>query len=231
MPVALRVTTADLRRGRPNQRDHPVRLQGHLTGSMERHIMNVSVSSAAFLATRAPAGRPGPWRSRCLWPRPWMTTGMPDASAAAGPSASPARQPAAGMRRACAPGPSGFVRCYTLWGPQATVNRAIAAGIAGATATAGEAEGIRGARDLESAYKLPVSRRPDQTVRLATIACDTPHLAHYLAVPPEGVWPARPARPPRILPRGQPERPHVPVTALRPGRVAAGTWKSPWTFR
>ena len=38
-----------------------------------------------------------------------------------------------------------------------------------------------GAKDLESAYKLPVSRHPHQTVAV-TIAYHTPHLAHYLAV-------------------------------------------------
>ena len=106
-----------------------------------------------------------------------MTAGLPDASAAAGPSAPPARQPAAGMRAACAPARPGFARCYALWGPQATVNRAIAAGVSGAAA---RPKGW-GAKDLESAYKLPVSRRTHQTVAV-TIAYNTPHLAQYLAV-------------------------------------------------
>jgi subtilase family serine protease len=106
-----------------------------------------------------------------------LAAGAPDASAAAGPSAPPVRQPAAGMKAACAPARPGFARCYALWGPQATVNRAIAAGVTGAVATP---KGW-GAKDLESAYKLPVSRRPHQTVAV-TIAYHTPHLAHYLAV-------------------------------------------------
>ena len=38
-----------------------------------------------------------------------------------------------------------------------------------------------GARQLESAYKLPVNRNAHQTVAV-TIAYHTPHLAHYLAV-------------------------------------------------
>ena len=63
-----------------------------------------------------------------------MTAGTPGASAAAGPPAPTARQPAAGMRPACAPARPGFARCYALWGPQATVNRAIAAGVTGAAA-------------------------------------------------------------------------------------------------
>ena len=72
----------------------------------------------------------------------------------------------------------GFARCYALWGPQATVNRAIAAGVTGAPAATPKGWG---AKELESAYKLPVSRHPHQTVAV-TIAYHTPHLAHYLAV-------------------------------------------------
>jgi subtilase family serine protease len=81
------------------------------------------------------------------------------------------------MRAACAPARPGFARCYALWGPQATVNRAIAAGVTGAAVTP---KGW-GAKNLESAYKLPVSRHPHQTVAV-TIAFHTPHLAHFLAV-------------------------------------------------
>ena len=128
------------------------------------------------------------------------------------------------MKAACAPARPGFARCYALWGPQATVNRAIAAGITGAAATP---KGW-GAKDLESAYKLPVSRHPHQTVAV-TIAYNTPHLAHYLAVyrkeyglPPArrqgdaSAWSTRTAMRPRCRP---------------PARAAAGTWRSPWTFR
>lgn len=103
-----------------------------------------------------------------------MTAGLPGASAGTtGPSA---RQPA-GMRAACASAPHGFARCYTLWRPQAAVNRSIAAGLTGSAA---RPQGW-GARALESAYQLPVSRNPHQTVAV-TIAYRTPHLARYLAV-------------------------------------------------
>lgn len=109
-----------------------------------------------------------------------MIAGLPGASAGtvipAGPSAHPARQPA-GMTAACSSAPRGFAQCYTLWRPQATVNRAIAAGVTGSAA---KPQGW-GARQLESAYKLPVSRNSHQTVAV-TIAYNTPHLAHYLAV-------------------------------------------------
>jgi subtilase family serine protease len=143
---------------------------------MERHIMNVLVLTAASWLRR-PGRAAGTAAVALSLAAAVMTAGPPGASAAAGPSAPPARQPAAGMRAACAPSRPGFARCYTLWGPQASVNRAIAAGVTGAAATP---KGW-GARDLESAYKLPVSRHPHQTVAV-TIAYNTPHLAHYLAV-------------------------------------------------
>jgi subtilase family serine protease len=143
---------------------------------MERHIMNVLVFSAASWLRR-PGRAAGALAVALSLAAAVMTAGTPDASAAAGPSAPPARQPAAGMRAACAPARPGFARCYALWGPQATVNRAIAAGVTGAAATP---KGW-GAKNLESAYKLPVSRHPHQTVAV-TIAYHTPHLAHYLAI-------------------------------------------------
>jgi subtilase family serine protease len=64
-----------------------------------------------------------------------------------------------------------------LFAPQAGVNAAIAAGARGlAAAPAGW-----GARDIESAYKLPVTRNPSQTVGVVE-AFDTPALAADLAV-------------------------------------------------
>lgn len=110
----------------------------------------------------------------------FITAGLPGASAATGgaggSSAPPVRQPA-GMQAACSSAPRGFARCYTLWRPQAAVNRSIAAGVTGSAA---KPQGW-GARQLESAYKLPVNRNSHQTVAV-TIAYRTPHLAHYLAV-------------------------------------------------
>jgi subtilase family serine protease len=110
-----------------------------------------------------------------------IAAGTPSVSAgtaaAAGRSAQPGRQPAAGMKAACPSAPRGSARCYALWAPQTAVNRAIATGATGSAATP---KGW-GARDLESAYKLPAGRNPHQTVAI-TIAYNTPHLARYLAV-------------------------------------------------
>ena len=80
------------------------------------------------------------------------------------------------MRAACAAPPAGFARCYALYAPQTSVNRALAAGGTGpALAPAGW-----GAADIESAYKLPVSGGSGQTVAVVE-AFSTPDLAADLA--------------------------------------------------
>ena len=74
-----------------------------------------------------------------------------------------------------------------------------------------------GARDLESAYKLPVGRHPHQTVAV-TIAYNTPHLRSLPGRLPQAVRSAGLHVRRGMLPRGQPERPHVPVAVLRQGQ-------------
>jgi subtilase family serine protease len=81
------------------------------------------------------------------------------------------------MRAACPAAPAGQVRCFALFAPQDRVNAAIAAGKAGAAA----APAGWGARDIESAYKLPVTRETHQTVAVVD-AYSTPALAANLAV-------------------------------------------------
>jgi subtilase family serine protease len=81
------------------------------------------------------------------------------------------------LRPACPAAPFGQARCFVLYAPQKSVNRAIAAGVTGAAA---RPKGW-GARQLEQAYKLPVNRRSHATVAVS-IAFDTPKLARYLAV-------------------------------------------------
>jgi Subtilase family len=81
------------------------------------------------------------------------------------------------LRHACPAAPFKQERCLVLYAPQRSVNHAIAAGETGAAA---RPKGW-GARQLESAYKLPVSRTSHATVAVS-IAFDTPHLARYLAV-------------------------------------------------
>jgi len=78
-----------------------------------------------------------------------------------------------GFRAACAAARPGHLRCFALYRPQTAVNEAIAGGVAsrpfGWTA-----------RQLEQAYRLPVSQLSDQTVAIS-IAFNTPRLAQYLA--------------------------------------------------
>jgi subtilase family serine protease len=94
-----------------------------------------------------------------------------------GALAAPTGASPAAMRPACPVAAPGHLRCFALFRPQAAVNRAIAAGMRGLVA---RPKGW-GARQLESAYKLPVTRNSHQTVAVS-IAFDTPQLAQYLAI-------------------------------------------------
>ena len=80
------------------------------------------------------------------------------------------------LRPACPTAPFGDARCLVLYRPQTSVNRAIAEGLTGLGA---RPKGW-GPRQLERAYRLPVSRRSHATVAVS-IAFDTPNLAHYLS--------------------------------------------------
>jgi hypothetical protein len=76
------------------------------------------------------------------------------------------------LQPACPPARPGHMRCFVLVRPQYAVNRALAAG---------RKAGPRGwtPRELEQAYRLPVSRRSHQTVAVS-IAGRTPDLGGYL---------------------------------------------------
>jgi subtilase family serine protease len=81
------------------------------------------------------------------------------------------------MQAACPPPRPGHVQCFALFAQQTGVNAAIAAKANGlAAAPAGW-----GATDIQSAYKLPVTRNPHLTVAV-TDAYSTPALAANLAV-------------------------------------------------
>jgi hypothetical protein len=112
-----------------------------------------------------------------------MTAAVTPAAAA---TAAPARalrdmaaaaRPVGRMKTACRTARPGFERCFVLYAAQASVNAAIAAGAGGAAA----APKGWGARAIELAYQLPVSRISHQTVAVS-VAFNTPHLARYLAV-------------------------------------------------
>ena len=99
---------------------------------------------------------------------------LPGAAQAAPARPAPGGAPA--LRAACAPVPSGYARCLVLYRPQVAVNRALAARRTGpAAAPAGLT-----AKDIEAAYRLPVSQNPAQTVAVVD-AYNTPDLARYLA--------------------------------------------------
>ena len=103
------------------------------------------------------------------------TVSVPMASAAGWRATTPG--PSSALRAACPAVPAGYMRCLVLYRRQTVVNRAIAAGMTG---TVARPVGLT-PRQLEAAYRLPVSRRSHQTVAVS-IAYDTPNLAHYLAV-------------------------------------------------
>jgi Subtilase family len=136
-----------------------------------------------------PAGRRGV--HRLLLPASALTVGivltgttLTLAPAAAGTVArtagrSSARQvpgPGTRFRAACPSAPAGYMRCFALYRPQTSVNRAITEGIAG---KASRPIGLT-PRGIEQAYRLPVGRHSHQTVAVS-IAYNTPHLAEYLA--------------------------------------------------
>jgi subtilase family serine protease len=94
--------------------------------------------------------------------------------------ASAATAPA--MRRACPVVRPDVPRCLTLYAPQTAVNRAIAEQAAGKRVAAAltTPKGV-GAGNIESAYKLPVTKGAGQTIGIVD-AFSTPHLASDLAV-------------------------------------------------
>jgi Subtilase family len=81
-----------------------------------------------------------------------------------------------GFRAACPAAKVGYMQCFTLYRPQTAVNKAIAAGETGKVS---RPIGLT-AKEIEQAYRLPVSRLSDQTVAVS-IAFNTPHLGEYLA--------------------------------------------------
>jgi hypothetical protein len=82
-----------------------------------------------------------------------------------------------GFRAACAPVPDTRARCLAVFAPQDAVNAAIDMGVRGPAA---QPQGLS-PQDIESAYKLPVSRNSHQTVALVE-AFNTPALDPNLAV-------------------------------------------------
>jgi subtilase family serine protease len=107
-------------------------------------------------------------------------TALGTLTAAAPAAAGALRTPAA--RAACPVARPGQERCLTVYAPQTAVNRAIAEKAAGERVLPGSTTPKGwGAKSIEAAYKLPVTKGAGQTIGIVD-AFSTPHLASDLGV-------------------------------------------------
>jgi subtilase family protein len=123
-------------------------------------LLLATLAGAAALTPAAAAPRTAPVRAATV------------------PRAAPVRTVATPRMRAACPRPRpGYAQCFVMFEPQVAVNAAIAAGV---RSQAAEPKGWS-PQAIESAYRLPVNRDSHRTVAVS-IATNTPHLGHYLAV-------------------------------------------------
>ncbi len=135
------------------------------------HRLGLAAALAAAAAWALAAATPGSATT--------PTASHPPPQVAAAARAAGSGAPA--VRAACPPAPR-QARCYALYAPQTTVNAAIAAQAAGRRVAAGATTPAGwGAKAIESAYKLPMTRSPHATVAVVD-AYSTPHLASDLGV-------------------------------------------------
>ena len=136
-------------------------------------VLTAGVLGAGALTAAVPAGAAIPAGAAVPARAGAAPAGAPAADRAAAGLPGPAT--AAGMRFACAPVPLGDARCFALFRPQTSVNRALAAGLSGPVS---KPSGLT-PRQIESAYRLPIGRNPHQTVAVVE-AYHTPHLVSWL---------------------------------------------------
>ncbi len=146
------------------------RRAGRLISLSSALVLTAGVLGTGVLGAAVPAGAAGTAgtvaRAAAGAVRPGTAAGHRSGAVTAG-----------GMRYACAPVPLGDARCFALFRPQTAVNRALAAGI---RSQVSKPSGLT-PRQIESAYRLPVSRNPHQTVAVVE-AYNTPHLASWLYI-------------------------------------------------
>ena len=109
-------------------------------------------------------------------------TALGTLTAAAPGAASAGTLPTPAARAACPVARPGQVRCLTLYAPQTAVNRAIAEKAAGKRVpVASTTPQGWGAKSIEAAYKLPLTKGAGQTIGIVD-AFSTPNLASDLGV-------------------------------------------------
>jgi subtilase family serine protease len=139
----------------------PARRAGRLTSALSSVlVLTAGVLGAGVLGATVPAGAAARAAAGAVRP---------------GAAGRPGAATAGGLRYACAPVPAGYARCFAMFRPQTAVNRALAAGLGSKVS---KPSGLT-PRQIESAYRLPVSRNPHQTVAVVE-AYNTPHLASWL---------------------------------------------------
>jgi hypothetical protein len=156
---------------------------GALTETVDKAFATQTLAAATLSAATLSTAKGAADQAHAASLTALVTTGLVTAARAgsgSGPGPdSAAGTPGARYRPACAaPGP-GQARCFVLYAPEpggASGAGTAAAGAAGAPAR--QPAGL-GGRDIERAYKLPVSRHSRATVAVVE-AFDTPKLETYL---------------------------------------------------
>ncbi len=151
-----------------------------VTGSGDTYKLAFTAPASGYVTTRVTAADAAGGQISEMITSAYATGPATSTASSAGTGVSPALTAALtksdAPTAACPQEPAGDMRCYAILEPQPKADRALTAdGATAATAPAGW-----GAKDIESAYRLPVSKNPRETVAVVD-AYNTPDLAPYLA--------------------------------------------------